>query len=119
MDEQPFMEIPVGVYRFRAGDGKQSLDVLVNYANMAHPRLQRKDRKLYVFYDDSLRRRMLEDTVLESGVQRRYGKRSLNIFYMQPKIDIQNGNQITGQRCWPGGSVQKGAGYCREFHPII
>ena len=36
MDEQPFMEIPVGVYRFRAGDGKQSLDVLVNYANMAH-----------------------------------------------------------------------------------
>lgn len=95
MDEQPFMEIPVGVYRFRAGDGKQSLDVLVNYANMAHKIAKERPGSSYVFYDDSLRRRMLEDTVLESEAEAAMEEEEFKL-YMQPKIDIQNGNQITG-----------------------
>ncbi len=95
MDEQPFMEIPVGVYRFRAGDGKQSLDVLVNYANMAHKIAKERPGSSYVFYDDSLRRRMLEDTVLESEAEAAMEEEEFKL-YMQPKIDIQDGNQITG-----------------------
>ena len=95
MDEQPFTEIPVGVYRFRAGDGKQSLDVLVNYANMAHKIAKERPGSSYVFYDDSLRRRMLEDTVLESEAEAAMEEEEFKL-YMQPKIDIQNGNQITG-----------------------
>lgn len=95
MDEQPFMEIPVGVYRFRAGDGKQSLDVLVNYANMAHKIAKERPGSSYVFYDDSIRRRMLEDTALESEAEAAMEDDEFKL-YMQPKIDIQNGNQITG-----------------------
>ena len=35
-----------------------------------------------------------------------------SLLYMQPKIDIQNGNQITwGRGCWPVGSAQAGAQY--------
>ena len=95
MDEQPFMEIPVGVYRFRTGDGKQSLDVLVNYANMAHKIAKERPGSSYVFYDDSIRRRMLEDTALESEAEAAMEDDEFKL-YMQPKIDIQNGNQITG-----------------------
>lgn len=29
MDEQPFMEIPVGLYRFRHGDGKQACSRMI------------------------------------------------------------------------------------------
>ena len=95
MDEQPFMEIPVGVYRFRSGDGKQSLDVLVNYANMAHKIAKERPGSSYVFYDDSIRRRMLEDSALEAEAEAAMADDEFKL-YMQPKIDIQNGNRITG-----------------------
>ena len=95
MDEQPFMEIPVGVYRFRPGDGKQSLDVLVNYANMAHKIAKERPGSSYVFYDDSIRRRMLEDSALEAEAEAAMADDEFKL-YMQPKIDIQNGNRITG-----------------------
>ena len=78
MDEQPFTEIPVGVYRFRAGDGKQSLDVLVNYANMAHKIAKERPGSSYVFYDDSIRRRMLEDTALSLRQRRPWKMMSLS-----------------------------------------
>ena len=48
-----------------------------------------------MFYDDSLRRRMLEDTVLESEAEAAMEEEEFKL-YMQPKIDIQDGNQITG-----------------------
>lgn len=95
MDEQPFMEIPVGVYRFRPGDEKQSLDVLVNYANMAHKIAKERPGTSYVFYDDGIRRRMLEDSALESEAEAAMENQEF-MLYMQPKIDIQNGNRITG-----------------------
>lgn len=95
MDEQPFMEIPVGVYRFRPGDGKQSLDVLLNYANMAHKIAKERPGSSYVFYDDSIRRRMLEDTTMEAEAEAAMENDEFKL-YMQPKIDIQNGNRITG-----------------------
>ena len=48
-----------------------------------------------MFYDDSIRRRMLEDTALESEAEAAMEDDEFKL-YMQPKIDIQNGNQITG-----------------------
>lgn len=95
MEEQPFMEMPLGVYRFRPGDEKQSMDVLVNYANMAHKIAKEQAGSSCVFYDDSIRNRMLEDSAMETEAELALAKEEFKL-YMQPKVDIQNGSRLSG-----------------------
>lgn len=95
MDEQPFMEIPLGVYHFRPGDERQSIDVLVNYANMAHKIAKEKNGSACIYYDDSIRRRMLEDSAMESEAEAAMEREEFKM-YLQPKVDIQNGSRLSG-----------------------
>lgn len=90
-----FIEIPVGAYRLRPGDEGQSIDVLVNYANMAHTIAKEKAGSGYVFYDDGIRRRIIEDTALEAAAQTALRNGEFQA-YMQPKINIQKGNLLNG-----------------------
>lgn len=41
----------------------------MNYANMAHKIAKERPGSSYVFYDDSIRRRMLEDSALEAEAE--------------------------------------------------
>lgn len=95
MEGLPFLEIPLGVYRLREGDREQSVDVLVNYANMAHKVAKEKAGSVFVCYDDSIRKRVLEDSMLESEAESAIRDGEFKL-YMQPKVDIQNGNRIRG-----------------------
>lgn len=62
---------------------------------MAHKIAKERPGSSYVFYDDSIRRRMLEDSALEAEAEAAMADDEFKL-YMQPKIDIQNGNRITG-----------------------
>lgn len=90
-----FIEIPVGAYRLRPGDENQSVDVLVNYATMAHKIAKEKAGSGYVFYDEQVRRRMIEDTALEAEAQLALKNGEFQA-YMQPKVNIQKGNLLNG-----------------------
>lgn len=95
MEEQPFMDIPMGVYRFRPGDEGQSIDVLVNYVNMAHKIAKERSGSGCVFYDDSIRKRMLMDSALEAEARAAMEREEFKL-YLQPKINIQEGDRLTG-----------------------
>lgn len=89
------LEIPMGVYRIRTGDEMQSVDVMINYANMAHKIAKEKNGSKLVYYDDAVRRRMLEDSMLETEGEQAIADGEF-LLYMQPKVDIQNGSRISG-----------------------
>ncbi len=95
MEGRSFLEIPMGVYRFRPGDETQPLTTLVNYANMAHKLAKERTGSLCVCYDDSIRKQMLDDSMLEAEAELAIKNHEFQL-YMQPKIDIQNGNQLSG-----------------------
>ena len=95
MDNLPFLEIPVGVYEFRDGVQRQSVDVLVNYANMAHKIAKEKAGSAVVLYDEGIRSRILEDSALESEAELAIEQEEFKL-YIQPKVNIQDGNRISG-----------------------
>lgn len=114
-----FIEIPVGAYRLRPGDQEQSVDVLVNYANMAHKIAKERAGSCYVFYDDGVRRRIIEDTALEAEAQSALKKGEFQP-YMQPKVNIQDGNRLCGAEVlvrW--NSPEKGLIPPGRFIPIF
>ncbi|MBT9775642.1 EAL domain-containing protein [Clostridium sp. MCC353] len=92
---QPFIEASVGIYRLKAGDEKVSIDVLTNYANMAKKEAKKLAGSNCFYYNEEVRKRALEDSALEAE-----GKNALQTgefkVYMQPKINIQNGNRLAG-----------------------
>ena len=92
---QSFLEIPVGIYRLRQEDLGQPISTLVNYANMAHRLAKERAGSVFVCYDDSIRMRMLEDSLLEAEAETALENEEFQL-YMQPKVDIQNGNQLNG-----------------------
>lgn len=95
MEDFPFLEIPLGVYRLKESDRGQTVDVLVNYANMAHKTAKEKNGSAFVYYDDDIRKKMLEDSTLEAEAEPAIRNGEFRL-YMQPKVDIQNGNRICG-----------------------
>lgn len=95
MEDFPFLEIPLGVYRLKESDRGQTVDVLVNYANMAHKTAKEKNGSEFVYYDDDIRKKTLEDSTLEAEAESAIRNREFRL-YMQPKVDIQNGNRICG-----------------------
>ena len=95
MEDFPFLEIPLGVYRLKESDRGQTVDVLVNYANMAHKTAKEKNGSAFVYYDDDIRKKTLEDSTLEAEAEPAIRNGEFRL-YMQPKVDIQNGNRICG-----------------------
>ena len=95
MENFPFLEIPLGVYRLKESDRGQTVDVLVNYANMAHKTAKEKNGSAFVYYDDEIRKKTLEDSTLEAEAEPAIRNGEFRL-YMQPKVDIQNGNRICG-----------------------
>ena len=89
------MEIPMGAYRLRPGDLNQSIDVLMNYANMAHKKAKDMAGSCCVFYDDGIRNLAIEDSLLEAEAEEALKNGEFKA-YMQPKVNIQNGNLLVG-----------------------
>lgn len=95
MESLPYLEIPVGVYQFRPGDEHHPVEVVMNYANMAHKIAKDEVGSVLVYYDDSIRRITLEDSMLEAEGEQAI-KNGEFLLYMQPKVDIQNRCRISG-----------------------
>lgn len=95
MEGFPFLEIPLGVCRLKESDRRQTVEVLVNYANMAHKTAKEKSGSAFVYYDDDIRKKVLEDSALEAEAEPAIRNGEFRL-YMQPKVDIQNGNRICG-----------------------
>ena len=95
IETKTVMEIPMGAYRLRPGDLNQSIDVLMNYANMAHKRAKDMAGSCCVFYDDGIRNQAIEDSLLEAEADEALRNGEFKA-YMQPKVNIQNGNILAG-----------------------
>lgn len=92
---QPFIEASVGIYRLKAGDEKVSVDVLTNYANMAQKEAKKLAGSNCFYYNDAIRKRALEDSALEAEGKNALQNGEFKV-YIQPKINIQNGNHLAG-----------------------
>lgn len=95
VESQAFIELSVGIYRLSPGDEKLSMDVLMNYANMAHKIAKEKPGSNIALYDSGLRKRQIEDSILESEAEKAIKAGEFKV-YMQPKVNIQNNNCLSG-----------------------
>lgn len=95
IEEQAFIEMSVGVYRFGPGDEKLSIDVLMNYANMAHKIAKEKPGSSYALYDSKIRKQQIEDSMLEAEMEKALEAGEFKV-YMQPKVNIQKDNCLSG-----------------------
>lgn len=95
LEGRSFLEIPMGAYRLREGDEKQLPSTLINFADMAHKQAKLKTGSTIIWYDDDMRSRMLEDSMLEALAEPAIKNGEFQI-YLQPKVDIQNANRLTG-----------------------
>ncbi|MCH1984112.1 EAL domain-containing protein [Ruminococcus sp. OA3] len=92
---QSLVELCMGIYHLEEKDRGLSVDVLMNYANMAHKTAKQMPGSNYVFYTDDIRAQALEETALEARASTAF-KNEEFVVYMQPKIGIQNGDRIAG-----------------------
>lgn len=95
VEGQAFIELSVGVYRFQPGDENVSIDVLVNYANMAHKIAKERPGSNYALYDSGLKNRQIEDSMLEAESGKAMESGEFKV-YMQPKVNIQKNNLLSG-----------------------
>lgn len=95
VEGQSFIEFSVGLYRFCPGDEKISLDILMNYANMARKTAKEKPGNAYAFYDSNIRNQQIEDSKLEAEADKAIENGEFKV-YMQPKVDIQENNRLAG-----------------------
>lgn len=92
---QAFIELSVGVYRFQPEDKSASLDVLVNYANMAHKIAKEQPGSSSALYDSRIKNRQIEDSMLEAQFEKAMEAGEFKV-YMQPKVNIQKNNLLSG-----------------------
>lgn len=95
VEGQTFIEMSVGVYRFQPGDETVSLDVLVNYANMAHKIAKDSPGTGCALYDSHIKNRQIEDSMLEAEFEKAIKDGEFKV-YMQPKVSIQANNLLSG-----------------------
>lgn len=90
-----FIELSVGFYRLCPGDEQVPVDVLVNYANMAHKIAKERPGSACALFDSQIRRRQIEDSVMEAEAEQAILDGEFKV-YMQPKVNIQNNNCLSG-----------------------
>lgn len=95
LESRNFIELSVGFYCLSPGDEKISFDVLMNYANMARRLSKDKPGKIWGFYDNSIREKQIEDSLLEAEAEKALENGEFKV-YMQPKVNIQNQNILSG-----------------------
>lgn len=95
VEGQDFIELSIGVYRLAPGDSETSIDVLVNYANMAHKIAKERSGSSCALYDDEIRQQQIEDSLMEAEAEKALRAGEFKV-YMQPKVNIQNHNRIAG-----------------------
>ncbi len=84
-----------GVYIVNDKDGELSVNDMIDRASAAQKSIkEHNDRKL-AFYSNELRERKLWETEVESKMRAALENEEFEI-YLQPKVDIQNGNRIMG-----------------------
>lgn len=94
-DGIPVIEIAMGIYRLRSEDRSSSVDILINYAHMAHEVAKRQGGTRIELYSDEIRSRQIEDTRMESEMEDALKRGEFQV-YMQPKVNIQMGNRLVG-----------------------
>ena len=94
-ERQIFLDLSVGFYRLCPGDETLSVDVLVNYANMARRVAKERPGSSYAFYDSQLKSREIEESMMEAEAEKALAAGEFQV-YMQPKVDIQNENRLSG-----------------------
>lgn len=89
------IQLSMGFYCPEEADLRLSVKDLVNRANMAQKAAKIKPGGRAVFFTDAIRQQSLNESALESA-----GKRALEkgefVLYMQPKVNIQEGDRIAG-----------------------
>lgn len=89
------VQLAMGFYCPEEEDRQLSIKDLVNRANMAQKAAKAKPGSRAVFFTDAIRQQNLNESALESA-----GKQALEkgefILYMQPKVNIQDGDRIAG-----------------------
>ncbi|HBN6231437.1 TPA: EAL domain-containing protein, partial [Clostridioides difficile] len=68
---------------------KLSIDGLINRANFAQKTVKNKPGTNYAFYNDSIRKKMIEENTIKSRIHEAIEKREF-IVYLQPKVNLHN-----------------------------
>lgn len=66
------------------------IDGLLNRANFARKTVKQGDYKNYAFYDESIRRRLVEENSIRSNLENAITNRELQVYY-QPKVRLESG----------------------------
>lgn len=88
-------DVCMGFYCMTGEDWRDSVDALVNRANMAQKSVKSLPGSNYAFYNKEISNQAIEETELEAAADNALKNGELKL-YLQPKVDIQNGNRIEG-----------------------
>jgi diguanylate cyclase (GGDEF)-like protein len=88
-------ELCMGVYCLEEEDRNVSIDNIVNRANIAQKYIKSIPGNQFGFYSKEIRDKVVDESELESEMEGAIERKEFRIF-VQPKISIQNNNQIVG-----------------------
>lgn len=89
------LDLSMGVYVAGPEDGPLSLHDMLDRANMAQKSVKNWGGSACALYSEDMRRRVLEETEMEARMKQALDQERFYL-YLQPKVDIQNGNRIAG-----------------------
>lgn len=87
--------LSMGIYQLQDASTALEPIEMINRANMAHNSIKNSINEKCTFYADSIRQKVLFEISLESIMQKSLEAGEFKL-YVQPKVDIQHGNQISG-----------------------
>ncbi len=93
-----YTELSLGFYAVTPQEWELSVNDMVNRANMAQKSVKPQPGSRCAWFTQTLREQSLLETELESE-GRAALERGEFLLYLQPKVDIQNGDRITGAEC--------------------
>lgn len=89
------LDISMGIYLPESGGEQLSLQDMIDRANIAQKSAKGKSGSQCVFYSEDMRSRVLRETEIESRMAQALADGEFEL-YLQPKVDIQNGDRVTG-----------------------
>lgn len=94
-NQEYHLDLSIGIYCVNDFKDTITFNDMINRANMAQKAIKQSGNDNYAFYSQDIRKQILMETEMESRMHQALENEEFQIF-VQPKVDIQNGNRIAG-----------------------
>ena len=89
------LELYAGIYLINDTDYSMSLRDMLNRANVAEKSIKDSGKSSFVYYSKEMRDRYLQEIEMESHMEEALKSEEFKL-YLQPKIDIEHGDRLSG-----------------------